>query len=61
MNVKMGFSNVRTSIASCFNHVLAGHVLVDFQESARSKSVLETDLDIGIALDQFVVEIPTDI
>ncbi len=61
VNVKMGFSLVSSSIASSFDHVLARHFLFDFKESTRSVPILETNLNVGVALDQFPVEIPTDI
>lgn len=61
VNVKTSFSHVTSGIAGGFAHVLALQVLVDFEESARSRAVRDADLDVRVGVEQFVVEIPTDI
>ena len=59
--MKVGFSLVSSSIAGSFDHVLARHFLLHFEERQRCEPVLETDLNVRIAFDQFTVEIPTDV
>lgn len=50
VNVKTGFSHMSSTSASCFAHVLALHVLIDFEERARRSVVLDADLDVWIGI-----------